>query len=185
VTIEIIFEFHATSTDNEAGVASGWSDPPLSDRGRKLAKDLGERRRGQRIDAVFCSDLRRAIETAEIAFGPAVTVHPDRRLREYDYGRMTGAPVEQIHAERPARVDTPFPEGESLRDVADRIRDFLNDLAREWDGNRVLIIGHGATKLALDHLLGGLSPEDAASRTFTQKPIPPSYRYVLASKNES
>jgi len=181
VTIEIIFEFHSTSLDNEAGVASGWSDPPLSDRGRKLAKDLGERRRGERIDAVFCSDLRRAIETAEIAFGPAVTIRPDRRLREYDYGKMTGAPVEKIHAERPARVDTPFPEGESLRDIAKRVRDLLTDLAREWDGKRVIIVAHGATKLALDHLLGGLSLQDAASQTFTWQAVPPSYRYVLAA----
>jgi broad specificity phosphatase PhoE len=87
--------------------------------------------------------------------------------------------VEQIHAERPARVDTPFPEGESLRDVAERIRDFLNDLARDWDSKRVVLIGHGATKLALDHLLGGLSLEDAASQTFTWQAVPPSYRYVL------
>lgn len=180
MTVEIIFEFHSTSLDNEAGVASGWSDAPLSTAGRQRAKELGERRRGQRIDAVFCSDLRRAIGTAEIAFGAAVTIHPDRRLREYDYGTMTGAPVEQIHAERPTRVDTPFPEGERLRDVAERIRDFLNDLAREWDGKRVLIVGHGATKLALDHLLGGLSLDDAASQPFTWQPVPPSYRYVLA-----
>jgi broad specificity phosphatase PhoE len=181
MSVEIIFEFHSTSTDNEAGVASGWRDPPLSAKGREVAKELGERRRGERIDAVFCSDLRRAIETAEIAFGPAITIRPDRRLREYDYGTMTGAPVEQIHAERPARVGTPFPEGESLGDVAKRVRDLLTDLAREWDGKRVLIVGHGATKLALDHLLGGLSLEDAASQTFTWEPIPPSYRYVLAA----
>jgi len=88
--------------------------------------------------------------------------------------------VEHIHAERPARVDMPFPEGESLRDVADRIRDFLKDLAREWDGNRILIIGHGATKLALDYLLDSMSLKEAASQTFTWEPIPPSYRYVLA-----
>lgn len=180
MTVEIIFEFHSTSTDNEAGIASGWSDPPLSAKGREVAKELGERRQGEQIDAVFCCDLRRAVETAEIAFSGGIPTHPNVRLREYDYGTMTGAPVEHIHAERPARVDTPFPEGESLRDVADRIRDFLNDLAREWDGNRVLIIGHGATKLALDHLLGGLSLEDAASQMFTWEPIPPSYRYVLA-----
>src|SRR5439155_12527639 len=119
MTVEIIFEFHSTSTDNEASVASGWRNPPLSGRGRELAKELGERRRAVRIDAVFCSDLRRAIETAEIAFGERIPIHPDKRLREYDCGTMTEAPVEQIHAERPVRVDTPFPEGESLRDVSE------------------------------------------------------------------
>jgi len=177
MSVEIIFEFHSTSLDNEAGVASGWSDPPLSAGGRALASELGERRQVEQIDAVFCSDLRRAVETAEIAF-PGIPVHPDPRLREYDYGTMTGAPVEQIHAERPCRLDTPFPEGESLRNVAERVRGFLDDLARHWDGKRVVLVGHGATKLELDHLLGGLSLEDAASRTFTRKPIPPSYQYV-------
>src|SRR5437899_2312620 len=98
--VEIIFEFHSTSTDNEAGVASGWRDAPLVARGRQLARELGERRRGEPIDAVFCSDLKRAVETAEIAFH-ALPIHADSRLREYDYGTMTGAPVEQIHAERP------------------------------------------------------------------------------------
>src|SRR6266545_6363763 len=83
VTVEIIFEYHSTSTDNEAGVASGWSDPPLSAKGRAVAKELGERRQGEQIDAVFCSDLRRAIETAEIAFGKRIPIHADHRLREY------------------------------------------------------------------------------------------------------
>jgi broad specificity phosphatase PhoE len=179
MTVEIIFEFHSTSTDNEAGVASGWSDPPLSEAGRERSKELGERWRGERIDAVFCSDLRRAVETAELAFGERVPVHPDRRLREYDYGAMTRSPVEQIHTERAARADIPFPEGESLRDVAKRVRDFLDDLARDWDGQRVVLIGHGATKLALDHLLGGMTLTDAAGQVFTWQPAPPSYQYVL------
>ncbi len=176
MTIEIIFEYHSTSTDNEAGIASGWRDPPLSLIGRELAKELGERRQEERIDAVFPSDLRRAVETAEIAFGKSIPIHPDRRLREYDYGTMTGAPVDQIHAERPHRVDKPFPEGESLSDVAERVRSFLDELGRDWNGKRVVVIGHGATKLALDHLLGGLSLEDAASQPFTWHP---GYSYVL------
>jgi broad specificity phosphatase PhoE len=181
MTVEIIFEFHSTSTDNETGIASGWTDPPLSTNGREQAKQLGERRRDDEIDAVFCSDLRRAIETAEIAFGERIPIHPDRRLREYDYGTLTGAHPDQIHTERPGRVDTPFPEGESLTDVAERVRSFLDDLARIWDGKRVVVIGHGATKLALDHLLGGLSLEDAAAQPFTREPVPPSYRYVLGT----
>src|SRR6266542_996125 len=123
MSIEVIFEFHSTSLDNEAGVASGWSDPPLSAKGRAVAKELGERRQGEQIDAVFCSDLRRAIETAEIAFGKRIPIHADHRLREYDHGTMTGTPVERIHAERPAGVDSPFPDGESLREVAKRVRD--------------------------------------------------------------
>jgi broad specificity phosphatase PhoE len=179
VNVEIIFEYHSTSTDNEAGIASGWSDPALSAAGHERATELGERRWGERIDAVFCSDLTRAVETAELAFGERVDVHHDRRLREYDYGTMTRAPAEEVHAERPVRVETPFPAGESLRDVAKRVQGFLDDLARDWDGKRVVVIGHGATKLALDHLLGGMTLEEAAGQPFTWEPVPPSYHFVL------
>jgi len=67
--IEIVFETHSTTTDNERWVASGWLDGQLSPLGQRQAKDLGERRAEDEIVAVFCSDLGRAVETAEIAFG--------------------------------------------------------------------------------------------------------------------
>jgi broad specificity phosphatase PhoE len=180
MSVEIIFEYHSASTDNEAGVASGWRDPPLSPKGRDQAKDLGERRRVEQIDAVFPSDLLRAVETAEIAFD-GIPIHPDSRLREYDYGMMTGSAPEVIRAERPNRVDAPFPQGESLRDVSTRVRSFLDDVSRDWNGKRVVLIGHGATKLALDHLLSGLSLQDAASQTPAWESVPPSYSYILES----
>jgi broad specificity phosphatase PhoE len=180
VPIEIVFEYHSTSTDNEAGIASGWNDPPLSDKGREQARELGERHRGERIDAVYCSDLARARQTAEIAFGDAAPIHPDRRLREYDYGSMTGMPPEQMHAERPARAEVPFPGGESLKDVAKRVGLILDDL-RSSDSRRVIIIGHGATRLALDHLLGGMSLAEAAAQPFKWEVRPPSFRYLLES----
>jgi len=59
------------------------------------------------------------------------------------------------------------------------VRDFLDDLAFDWYGKRILIVGHGATKLALDHLLGGMTLDSAASQAFTWQPIPPSWRYIL------
>jgi broad specificity phosphatase PhoE len=176
VSVEIIFEYHSTSVDNEAGVASGWRDPPLSEKGREEAQELGERRQAERFDAVFCSDLRRAVETAEIAFGAVAPVRRDRRLREYDYGTMTGAPADVVRAERQARLDVPFPGGESLPDVVDRVRGFLDYLARRLDGKRVVVIGHGATRLALEHLLAGVSLEEAAAEPFKWEP---GYRYVL------
>jgi broad specificity phosphatase PhoE len=179
LTVEIIFEYHSTSEDNEAGVASGWRDPALSPKGRQQAADLGQRRRGERIDAVFCSDLKRAVETAEIAFRGVAPIRRDRRLREYDYGTMTGMPTEVMRGERPARVYAPFPDGESLRDVVERVRGFLDYAARRCDGQRIVIIGHGATKLALDHLLAAVPLDKAASDTFVLQPIPPSYRYTL------
>ena len=54
----LVFETHATSLDNEAGLASGWFDVSLSEKGEVQARALGERRRADNLSAVFCSDLR-------------------------------------------------------------------------------------------------------------------------------
>jgi broad specificity phosphatase PhoE len=62
--IDLVYETHATSMHNEQGIATGWLQGELSQRGCALARDLGRRRREDGIAAVFTSDLRRAIETA-------------------------------------------------------------------------------------------------------------------------
>jgi 2,3-bisphosphoglycerate-dependent phosphoglycerate mutase len=126
----------------------------LSERGRQLAAELGERRRDDGISAVFASDLRRAAETAQIAFdGSDIPVFLDWRLRECDYGELTGGPAERVGAEVKARIDRPFPGGESYRDVLVRTTSFLDDLRTHWEGARVLVIGHAATRWTLAHLL--------------------------------
>ena len=66
----IIFETHATSLDNEAGLASGWFDVDLSPLGRQQARALGARYAGVPLGAIHTSDLRRAWRTAELAFAP-------------------------------------------------------------------------------------------------------------------
>jgi broad specificity phosphatase PhoE len=140
---------------------------------------LGERRGGDEVDAVFCSDLRRALETAEIAFGDSLAIATDPRLRECDYGTMTGSPAVEIAAKRRQFIDVPFPEGESLRDVATRVREFLDDLARDSDGTRILIIGHSATFMSLERLLGGRTLEEVAAAEFVWRP---GWRYVLEGR---
>ena len=66
--IEIVFETHSTTEDNEAGRATGWLPGRLSEQGRVQARELGRRRALDGIAAVFCSDLRRAVQMA-VDFG--------------------------------------------------------------------------------------------------------------------
>ena len=97
MTTEIVFETHAISTDNEAGIATGWLEGQLSKEGRGLARRLGERRRGEWIDTVYTSDLGRAIETAELAFGDSgIPIRLDARLRECNYGSFNCRPVFEV-----------------------------------------------------------------------------------------
>ena len=64
MSVEIVFETHATTNDNEAGIATGWLPGKLSPTGRIQAGELGERRRDDGISVVFTSDLFRAGQTA-------------------------------------------------------------------------------------------------------------------------
>jgi broad specificity phosphatase PhoE len=151
----VVFETHSTSVDNERGIATGWLPGELSAAGRAQARELGARRRDDGLAAVYTSDLRRAVETAQIAFaGTAVPVHADARLRECDYGELNGRPREQLDAVRAEHVDVPWPGGESWRGAVTRVAGFYDELRRRHDGDRVLVIGHVATRWALDHLRG-------------------------------
>jgi len=170
MTLTVVYETHSTTVDNERGAATGWMPGELSERGRSQAAELGRRRREDGLAAVLCSDLARAEQTARIAFaGASVPVLLDWRLRECDYGRRTGMPVAELHAGRRDHLDVPYPDGESWRQAIGRVGWFLNDLPRRWDGQRVLVIGHVATRWGLDHWLNGKSLEELADADFGWK----------------
>ena len=168
MAIGIVFETHSTTTDNEAGRATGWLPGELSERGREQARQLGLRRAGDRIAAVFSSDLARAAQTAAIAFGTTgVPVLLDWRLRECDYGQRNGMPAAEMHASRRGHLDRPYPGGESWRQAIARTGRFLADLPPRWDGQRILVIGHVATRWGLGHHIGGSALEELAGEDFT------------------
>ncbi|HUZ13117.1 MAG TPA: histidine phosphatase family protein [Caulobacteraceae bacterium] len=167
--MHLTFETHSWSEDNDRGVATGWLPGRLSARGRDLAGELGERRRDAAV--VYVSDLGRAMETATIAFGEmGKPILADWRLRECDYGRLNGMPAIQLHPGRRAHLDEPYPEGESWRAAIGRVDEFLNDLqgrlGARWSHGRVLIIGHVATRWALDCRLAGRTLEDLVDADF-------------------
>jgi broad specificity phosphatase PhoE len=177
--IEVVFETHSISEDNEMGVASGWTPSRLSVRGRELARQLGDRRRSDRIDAVFASDLRRAAETVSLAFaGTTMPVLLDWRLRECDYGERNGRSADQYVLDRRDFLDVPYPGGESWRQAVQRVGRFFEDLPTRWNGARVLIIGHVATRWALEHYLADRHLEDLLETDFQWQE---GWEYVLTT----
>jgi broad specificity phosphatase PhoE len=167
----LIFETHATSLDNEAGLASGWFDTGLSATGQARASALGARRRDDDLAAVFSSDLTRACRTAEIAFGHrGLSLIRDARLRECDYGDLTRHPAHEVEAERIHRLAVPFPGGESYQQVVGRVAAWLEEARTAFDGRTVLVIGHRATFFALEHVLAGVPLADAISAPWQWRP---------------
>jgi hypothetical protein len=85
-------------------------------------------------------------------------------------------PVAQLVGERSQHIDRPWPAGQSYRQVVAQVRGFLHDLAADWDRWTVVVIGHSATKWALDCLLNGMTLEELVDAPFGWQE---GWRYLL------
>ena len=163
----LIFEAHATSIDNERGIASGHLDAPLSEQGRAQAKELGSRYQDSDISLICCSDLQRSYETAEIAFGSRdIPIIKDQRLREWNYGDFNGRTTVEIAAMKLSHIDKPFPGGESLLDVVARIINFIQLLPK----GQILIIGYRAIYYTLEYMINNTSLETLLTTNWQWQP---------------
>ncbi len=156
MSVHITHFVHGTTTDNEKEISSGWSDVELSASGIQQSIDLKEQTKDKAFDVVFCSDLQRAVTSAELAWGGMYPIISDSRLRECNYGKLNGASssiVEPMQKEE--CIINRFPDGESYEDVKARIADFLEFLKQNYDGKHVAIVAHKAPQLSLDVLLKG------------------------------
>ena len=98
------------STTRPASPPDG-STLALSATGEEQARLLGVRRRNDDVAAVFCSDLTRAVQTAQIAFGDRdLSIVQDARLRECDYGTLTRRSSVEIEERRAGYVASSIPQ---------------------------------------------------------------------------
>jgi broad specificity phosphatase PhoE len=153
----------------------------LSDLGIKQSVDLKEKTKDQKFDVVFCSDLKRAHNSAKLAWDGMYMIIPDARLRECNYGKLNGASstiVEPMQEEE--CITNRFPEGESYEDVKARIADFLEFLKTNYDGKSVAIVAHKAPQLSLDVLLKGKTWKQALAEDWRKtKAWQPGWKYEL------
>lgn len=135
----------------------GQCDVPLNEEGVRQAELLRDRLRGERLDAVYSSDLARCRRTAEvIAQDRGLPVVTSPALRECGYGLWEGRTLKEIRAEWPETVEARWrdpervapPGGEAFAQVRERVTAYLNDVvARHLEAN-VLVVGHGGCLLA-------------------------------------
>ncbi len=160
--IKITYFVHGTTVDNEAGISSGWKDAELSPLGIQQSKDLAGQTADKHFDVVFCSDLKRAHDSAKLAWQGVFEIIPDARLRECNYGALNGAQSSIVEPMQEQEcIEKPFPGGESYEDVKARVSDFLRFLKTNYDGKHVAIVAHKAPQLSLDVLLKGKTWEEA------------------------
>ena len=160
MSIKIMYFVHGTTTDNASKLCSGWKEAMLNDLGKEQAENLGgvSRERDDKFDIMFTSDLKRAIDSSNIAF-PEVEKIRDKRLRECNYGDLDGEHKSLVIYEE--HIDDKFPNGESLKNVEMRMRDFVNYLKENYDGKTIGIVAHRAPQLALEVITKNISWEEA------------------------
>ncbi|MDR1360994.1 MAG: histidine phosphatase family protein [Rickettsiales bacterium] len=171
MSVKIVFESHSTTFDNENKIASGWYDAELSPLGIQQSFELGDRRRNQGFDAVFVADQYRAYQSAQIAFyGTDTEIIIDPRLRECNYGDMNHTSSKEVEEQKINRISEPFPNGESYMQTYERMADFLKNLAMNYDGKKVLIVGARATQWGIEHFIKGTPYETLVTTKFKWQP---------------
>ena len=177
---KITYFVHGTTTDNEQEISSGWFDVDLSELGIQQSVELWDKIKAKHFDVVFCSDLKRAVHSAELTFKDKVKIIPDKRLRECNYGKYNAQPSEIVEPLQEQYVTRRFPDGESYEDVKARISDFLDFLKKNYDGKSVAIVAHKAPQLALDVLLKNKTWERAFADDWRKtKAWQPGWDYTL------
>lgn len=168
--MKIYFAAHATTTDNEEGLSSGWNDPELSKLGITQAKELGERFKNIPIDLVCCSDLKRAVDTVKIAFNDQIPVIVDKRLREINYGDFNGKSREVVEEMKAKKITESFPNGESYEQAVARTHEFYNELKQKHLDKVILVVGHRVTQFGLDILINQKDLKELVAMLFKWQP---------------
>jgi broad specificity phosphatase PhoE len=146
---------------------------PLTERGRDQAARLAECLSNARVDRIYSSDLRRAVETARAIASPhGLEPVVDARLREFAFGAWEGLTWAEILASRPdlsemgwrsARLYAPE-GGEDFAAVCARVAAFFEDIGSAAPASAVIVTHAGALHAALGVL--GLVDENAAPVNF-------------------
>ena len=135
----------------------------LNDLGKEQAKNLGNtiRNKGIKFDVLITSDLQRAIESSNIAF-PEYNKIVDNRLRECNYGDLDGKHKSLVIYEE--HINNAFPNGESLKDVENRMREIVKFLKENYSGKTIGIVAHRAPQLALEVITKNITWEEAIKK---------------------
>lgn len=178
MAVKIIYFVHGTTLDNIEKLSTGWIHGELSEKGIKQSIDLKEQINMDEIDIVISSDLKRAIDSANYTFGGVKEIIHDSRIRECNYGDLNGKSSELVKYEE--HILKPFPNGENLIDVENRIRDFCKFLLENYKNKTVAIVAHKAPQLAFEVITKNKTWEEAIEEDWRKtKAWKPGWRYEI------
>lgn len=162
MAVKIIYFVHGTTTDNLEHKSTGWIPGELSEKGIQQSIDLKGQINTDDIDIVISSDLKRAIDSADYTFKDIKEILHDERIRECNYGDFNGLDTSFVKYED--HIEIPFPNGESLKDVENRVRNFCNYLIENYNGKTIALVAHKAPQLALEVITKNITWDEAIDK---------------------
>lgn len=170
-----IFIFrHGETFDNKNRTFSGFRNTDLTPEGIEEAKGIGEKLKNEKVTKAYQSDQIRSKHTLELVlngFHQNVEIITDPRIKERDYGNLTGKNKDELAKIDPKdyalwhrSYDTPPPGGESIKDVEVRVLAFLNDVIPTWKKDDVIFISaHGNSIRPMRRYFEHISIEEMCS----------------------
>ena len=153
--LEIVAVRHGETTANHDGIIQGHMNSQLNELGIQQAQRVAKRLQNEFFDAAFVSDLDRAVNTAEaiLQYHPDLKVTYTTELREWNLGvlqtrRYADMTIEHktlVNILRTSETVPPIPDGETIDEFQKRVSTFLEKLAAEYAGKRLLLVSHGGT----------------------------------------
>lgn len=178
MSVKITYFVHGTTTDNIAGLSTGWLPGVLSEKGISQSIELRSKIDINSFDLVICSDLERAIDSARLVFEDKKEIKQDSRIRECNYGDLDGKPTSMVRYED--HIVESFPNGESLKDVEKRVTDFCDELLEKYDGKHIALVAHKAPQFALEVISKGMTWEESIEKDWRKtKDWKPGWEYVI------
>jgi len=172
----LILVRHGQSEWNSKNLFTGWKDPGLTELGVREAKDAGKliADKGILFDLMYTSMLTRAQKTGDLILQemrhPEITIIKNEALNERNYGSLAGLNKDdarkkwgddQVHIWRRS-FDIPPPDGESLKDTAERVLPYFKSeiMPKVIEGSSILIAAHGNSLRSLIMELDSISSEE-------------------------
>ena len=157
---------------NVKNIYSSWPEPiknPLTKAGKAMITEVAKTLRhnyakhGQGVDMIFASDLLRTKQTAAIvAKALRLPVKFDKRLREASFGSYNSRPASNLFYSDLANQKEK--DRESYTSIAKRMKAFLSDIDKKYQGKNILIVSHQCPLWILENIARGLSLREAMKR---------------------
>lgn len=154
---------HGETEYNKKGCYYGWTDCGLAEEGIEQSEALGKTFKDIHYDVMLSSDLKRAVETANIIHYNSVELKLDKRLRELNFGQWEGKSYQEVAIEYTEHwnlwvedFENAEPtEGESFVNMCNRVCQCVDDILDEYKDKSIVIVGHnGSLRIIAAYLLG-------------------------------